>query len=150
MGLIPDLAWLGFWIIYPSRFVFPSGRKLQSVLSLAHGARFLKGPDILQDERLALLFVFVPDDISRLGGGDAKHFNFYVRHELASIYFGQRYLHCLLVFDFVVFALSRDAPSAHASDFLMGIEGNDQRAVFATTGAQDLIGFANCGFDLVR
>src|SRR5712664_1808577 len=150
MRLIPRLAWLGFRIIYPGCFVFPSGRKLQSVLSLAHGVLFLKGPDILQDERLSLLFVFVSDDISRLGGGDAKHFHFYVRHELASIYLWQRYLDCLLIFHFVVFALRWDAPSAHARDFLMGIERNYQRAKFTAAGSQNLVGLANCGFDLVR
>src|SRR6267142_7014655 len=51
MRLIPRLAWLGFRIIDPCRFVLPSGRKLKSGLSLAHGVLFLKGPDILQDER---------------------------------------------------------------------------------------------------
>src|SRR5580658_134603 len=149
LRLVSRLRHFGFRIVQPRRFVFPSLRKLQRVVRLAHRARLLKEPHVLQNVRLCFLLVFVPNDVSRIGSRDAQHLVLYVRDQFAPLHFRQRYLHRVLVLHFVIFPLRRDAPSPDGGNFFVSIKGNRHDSVIAPTWPQYLVRFAHGGLDLV-
>src|SRR5436190_10091660 len=85
-----------------------------------------------------LNFVLVSDNISRIGSRYMEHSRLYICNQLAAFNLGRRYLHRVLVFHYVVFALCRNGPAVQACHLAVGIQEDDDGAVFATAGTQDL------------
>src|SRR6266404_598202 len=116
LHLISSLCRLGFWVVYPRSFVFPARGKLQSVMGFSDGIRSLKVPNILQDEWLLFLFILIAHNIPRIGRRNAQEFVFNVGYQLAPFNFRQGNLDGFLILYFIVLALRRDTPAAHARD----------------------------------
>ena len=96
-----------------------------------------------------LNFVLVSDNISRIGSRYMEHSRLYICNQLAAFNLRRRYLHRVLIFHFVVFALCRNGPAVQACHLAVGIQEDDDGAVFATAGTQDFVRPTNSNLDLV-
>src|SRR5215469_6354947 len=111
----------GFGIVDPARLVFPSRWQLKRVMELPTWNLPLHHPHILENHRLFFLFVFIAHDIAGVGGGDPQQLVFHVRNELTALDPCQRDLDGLLVFDFVILSLDRNAPATKAGDLAVTV-----------------------------
>ena len=110
----------------------------------------LEMPGVLQDQRLFLDFVFVPDNVSGIRRRYAKNLLLHIGDQLASLDLRERNLHGILVLHFIIFALRGDAPAMQARDLLGRIEGNCNDAVLPASGPENLVGLPHLRFDLVN
>jgi hypothetical protein len=147
--LVSVLSWLDFGIVDPGGLEFPSRRELECVVNLAPGDFALKSPDVLQHHRLLFLFVFVADNVAGIRRGNLQQLVFNVRNEFAARNARKRDLDGFFVFDFVVFALRRDAPAAKRCDLAVRVEGNAGDTIIPAAGAKDFISQSNVGFHFV-
>src|SRR6266478_3553968 len=110
---------------------------------------FLEIPDDLQKKGLLLYFIFVANDVSRVGRRDAQLSVPDVRDQFAS--FERRgKIERVLLLDRIVLALRRDAPAMQTSDFSARIEIDAYRAMFSPFGPQNLVGLAHLRPDLIH
>src|SRR5271167_153824 len=124
LPLVAGLHGFHFRGIQPGRLVFPSRWKLQRVMRFPYWGGPLKGPNILQNQRLLVPLVFIPDDVSRIRGRYEHDLVFHISDQLDARDHWRRALDGVLVPDLVVFSLGGNAPGAYARDLLAGVKGN--------------------------
>ncbi len=137
-------------MIQPGGFVFPTCRKLQPVVRFARRMRALEIPNVLQNEGMIFLFVFVANEVSRIRRGNVHDLGAHVGNQFASLHRGHGHFRAVLFFHFVIFSLRRDAPRVQVADFGEGVKRNDHGAEVAASGPQNLVGLAHQSFDPVR
>src|SRR5215472_9133741 len=110
----------------------------------------LHHPHILENHGMFFLFVFIAHDVAGVGGGDPQQLIFHIRNEFTALDACQRDLDRLLVFDFVILSLDRNAPATKATDLAVTVERHGIDAVFAAAGPENLINDANSSLDFVE
>src|SRR6202049_3300782 len=132
----------------PRGLVLPAGGKLQREMALPHGISFLEIPDVLQKKGLLLYFIFIANDVSRIGRRHAQYSVPDVGDQFAS--FERRgKIERVFVLDLVVLAVGWDAPSMQTGDFSARIEIDTHRATLSPFGPQNFIGLAYARPDFV-
>ena len=86
-------------------------------MAFSYRALLLEVPGVLQDHWLFIFFVFVSNDAAHISAGDIDHLRPHISDKFASYYFCESNFHAVLVFDFIIFALDRNAPAMGATNW---------------------------------
>src|SRR5215470_17750199 len=113
------------------------------------GDFLLERPRVLQEQRLLFSVILVTDDVAGIARRDFQKLVFHVGHEFAVLDAAGSNFQCILVANFVVLALLRNAPSVEAGDFLSGVQGNRYNTVLAPAGTKNFVRGADVLLDLV-